>query len=87
MCVKLFNMLCGNILLENERKRCIKYIAENHVKKAGKLCAVWVLITSLLKVTGVLGDQSKFLCTIYIFIIWLWVFYRKLKHSYFPYFH
>ena len=21
-----------------------------------------------------------------IIIIWLWVFYRKLKHSYFPYF-
>jgi hypothetical protein len=23
---------------------------------------------------------------IFVFIIWTWVFYRKLKHSYFPYF-
>ena len=34
-------------------------------------------------------DQRKLiilLLSLGIIIIWLWVFYRKLKHSYFPYF-
>ena len=41
-----------------------------------------------LPITAIIAGIFFYFITakIKLFIIWLWVFYRKLKHSYFPYF-